>query len=687
MNRKQQEAVLAYARGGMVRKCGLAAGGILPSARAFGDFTQQRPEYAYGTAIPPPMQESILGPAATDDRTGMVGVIGAQTPTSAIPVTQAEKDMASGHNPNGPYRYDAQGNKVWIGESRNPQSLAGSAAMTQEPAVMSQLNGTAKETPEQLLARMNAKYGVSVPSTTVNDQPRQPAPPPQAVANPANAAITAGSQIGARAPTGASLIDVIKNRASATKAAAGYQVGGLVRFAGPGGPRDDEIPVKVAGQEIKVSDGENALILPAKTANNPEAIRQIGGIIQNTNDGIAPRMPTSAPKYRPLDVPYLKQASPTAQEVYGSSGPVSGFTDTEKSLKDYAVMSSLLPATTKAIRDYVPAAQKAADAGEYAKAVGLSLRGAVDAGSGLVGDAFNVVANPVSKAAKAFVVGTSGSATTGNVAQANYSNEGHNRPEVISKESARLRDSIGSAGDASITPYGNLQFTDRGFNPLQHRFEDGTGAITSKTTGKTMIVTPVEYTAADGTPTNDWSKTKEYSDAIHRQQLDKIRLAELQAQNSGVTRDPQAIAQTAQGMAQSAAMTEAELKARQQALSMGEERLQHEQELRHIGSLMTSGKTQEIRDAATRAYHAMTGKGRAEQEQYDNIVVKDYDPSGMVIGEHIEQRPKNGLAASATTPSTPKSFRTQDEAERARSSGAIKSGEIIIINGRVARVG
>ena len=60
------------------------------------------------------------------------------------------------------------------------------------------------------------------------------------------------------------------------------------RFEGKGGPREDQIPVKVAGQNIKVSDGEEAMIIPAKTAANPEAMKAIMEIIRRTNDGREP---------------------------------------------------------------------------------------------------------------------------------------------------------------------------------------------------------------------------------------------------------------------------------------------------------------------------------------------------------------------------------------------------------------
>lgn len=73
-----------------------------------------------------------------------------------------------------------------------------------------------------------------------------------------------------------------------------YADGGMVRFAGKGGPREDKIPVKVAGESVRVSDGESAVILPAKTAANPQAVQAIGQIIRQSNDGRAPDMGTSA---------------------------------------------------------------------------------------------------------------------------------------------------------------------------------------------------------------------------------------------------------------------------------------------------------------------------------------------------------------------------------------------------------
>lgn len=66
-----------------------------------------------------------------------------------------------------------------------------------------------------------------------------------------------------------------------------FASGGIVarafQFKGKGGPTDDEIPVKVAGQNINVSNGEKAVVLPAKTAQNPQAVSAIEDIIEQSN--------------------------------------------------------------------------------------------------------------------------------------------------------------------------------------------------------------------------------------------------------------------------------------------------------------------------------------------------------------------------------------------------------------------
>jgi len=64
------------------------------------------------------------------------------------------------------------------------------------------------------------------------------------------------------------------------KAAAGYAQGGIVR--GPGGPEDDEVPMQIAGKDVRLSNTE--AVLPARTVQalgGPEAVEQL---IEQTNE-------------------------------------------------------------------------------------------------------------------------------------------------------------------------------------------------------------------------------------------------------------------------------------------------------------------------------------------------------------------------------------------------------------------
>lgn len=68
----------------------------------------------------------------------------------------------------------------------------------------------------------------------------------------------------------------------------GLATGGVVgaktfEFEGKGTGTSDDIPVKVAGNHVNVSDGEKAVILPAKTAQNPQALDMIEDVIEQTN--------------------------------------------------------------------------------------------------------------------------------------------------------------------------------------------------------------------------------------------------------------------------------------------------------------------------------------------------------------------------------------------------------------------
>lgn len=133
--------------------------------------------------------------------------------------------------------------------------------------------GVIRETPEQMLARMNAKYGLG-------DAGKSPAPQPQPAPTQQPAASPQPSQ-----PSGlmGKATDAIGRRNEELKKAANYARGGVMPVVGAGTGTSDSVPVVVAGQDVRLSNGEGAAILPARTMKNPAAVQAVEGIIEATN--------------------------------------------------------------------------------------------------------------------------------------------------------------------------------------------------------------------------------------------------------------------------------------------------------------------------------------------------------------------------------------------------------------------
>ena len=149
---------------------------------------------------------------------------------------------------------------------------------------------TRQETADELMARMTAKYG----APAAGPAPQQPAPVAQQQAAPKPAPQQPAS-------TGLGIMGILRGRKEAIDKATNFANGGIAagapkrfKFEGDGGPREDKVPVKVAGQNINVSDGEQALIVPAKTAANAQAMKAIQDIIAGSNDGRQPDMGNGA---------------------------------------------------------------------------------------------------------------------------------------------------------------------------------------------------------------------------------------------------------------------------------------------------------------------------------------------------------------------------------------------------------
>lgn len=106
-------------------------------------------------------------------------------------------------------------------------------------------NGGAVSKADQLIAEMNAKYGVSGNAPAPTPAVQQPAPQPQPVQQPAPQQRGIGGLLG-----------IIGGRQQQIDKAAGYANGGIIR--GPGTAKSDSIPARVneTGEEIRVGNGE-----------------------------------------------------------------------------------------------------------------------------------------------------------------------------------------------------------------------------------------------------------------------------------------------------------------------------------------------------------------------------------------------------------------------------------------------
>lgn len=351
------------------------------------------------------------------------------------------------------------------------------------------------------------------------------------------------------------------------KEAMNYEAGGMVRFAGKGGPRDDQIPVKVAGQEINVSNGENAVILPAKTAANPAALYAIGGIIQATNDGRKPKMGMKkGDKYSDGGYPYNGKRPPTAQEVYAGASPagiVQAITpDSWRTARAVAPAGSVGGGMSSSgtdprdipeggtITNLAPALQQIHNFAKPAYDLSPSMRAL-----GTVGSAVgNVFADSAEAQRQGTTYGAAREARIASEGKANaapYSNEG--RPSAMDNYAltpagpASQGITAGVAQPSSAVVKDGMTTTQMGagFDPTKLQMADGYGMMTNAA-GKTIAAGNTEYVGADGRTTSRWTDTQQYKDAIARNEADKLRLAEMQARRLGA--DPMAVQAASQGI-------------------------------------------------------------------------------------------------------------------------------------------
>jgi hypothetical protein len=433
-----------------------------------------------------------------------------------------------------------------------------------------------------------------------------------------------------------------------------FAAGGMVRFSGKGGPRDDQIPVKVAGQEINVSNGENAVILPAKTAANPAALYAIGGIIQATNDGRKPKMGMEkGGKYKDGAYPYDDKPPPTAQQVYAPT---------------YAAPGSIIGALPEG--GYLRTPEGRAQVMDALSGKGLR----PDVG----------ILGPRNASPAASVQATSPAQT--------YSNEG--RPSALGQayESYRPPAQGITAGVANADArMQNVAANDgmtttqmgAGFDPTKLQMAPGYGMATNAA-GKTIAVGPSEYVGSDGQPTSRWTDTQQYKDAIARNQADKLRLAEMQSQRLGA--DPMAVQKASQGIAQSVMQSGLAAQQAGQAQQIQQFAIDRAAREQSLIDAWDKAETPEQKQAIAGQLKIMRGQQEKEGQFKDAVEEVVDEKTGQVIKRPVIYSANTGQQAQQGQSQAQQSFKTADEVETARKAGKVKSGDVVIINGRPARI-
>jgi hypothetical protein len=483
--------------------------------------------------------------------------------------------------------------------------------------------------------------------------------------------------------------------------------GAIYKFEGKGGPRDDQIPVTVAGEKIKVSDGEEAVILPAKTAGNPQAIAAIGQVIEQSNDGRKPAMGVSdGGKYEAGAYPYDGKKPPTAQEVYAPF---------------YAGARAAFPNTADALSAASAATQQAADQGLYGAAAGQAARGVITGGIGLANDVAEragALLDTPANVLKTFVTGDNAPAREPRSAQvaapskqtpAPSGSEGRNSAIVAANNlpDPRIAQNTGNAGDAWVDPAtGNLHFTQKGFDPTKMAVSNGAGAITSTATGRTIAIPPrAPEQAPDNRPRdahgNDMTRTLELRDQImraradrawsnatannpayHQEGMDQLQaLADMGALDSEATKRV-ALRQQQQREAETAAVLQE--KGRGEVADSAAARIARQ----GLGAAYDSGDQDTINRATLKAIAA----GVLSQPKPSSPYEIKTDP----LGNQTRLNSSTGMSETldrATNTWRPigsaeqiPEFASESDARSAQKAGKIKVGQKVMIGGRVYAV-
>ena len=386
------------------------------------------------------------------------------------------------------------------------------------------------------------------------------------------------------------------------------------RFEGKGGPREDQIPVKVAGQNIKVSDGEEAMIIPAKTAANPDAMKAIMDIIRQTNDG----------------------REPGAQLKEGGK---------------YAGGFVSVPSE----KDRIAAENQARIDADAQRALQRGFA-AAPADSKMKGTAFDQLPQPLNSGSvfrTSQVSGSQQAPSVASVSQQGYAINPNDRkamsadaPLSGSPVAPGLAAMAQTSGMSSATPPSVMQQTNLANRSIAEGITqapgEGIASMRQKDgTVKNIAVGKYSYTDTAGNPTDDWKKTDRYAQAM--QVNERMSNLARQMERDRYGRDMQADITNPKVIALAKLNLDRmnqEDQAQQQAISGGldnrvkqNQLVKSDQEAQMIARLNDPNLTPEQRLSMRSDLLAMQGKNPNEHRFIKGDNVKVYNDMGQVIGE------------------------------------------------------
>lgn len=383
-----------------------------------------------------------------------------------------------------------------------------------------------RETAEQLLARMNAKYGLGGAGTspvpeTAQEKPQAAIPPVQIPSPPPTSSLwgTLGSLVGS-----------IKGRTEQANKATNYSCGGVLRkgyahgavlpVRGEGTGTSDSVPAVVSGKHVNLSNGEGVAILPAKTMRTPGVPALLESLIETTNgrpsrtagiregggyaNGYMPDVPNQTDQdTRENALTQAASAQPggllssIAAKIAAKDVPLGGYLFNENMRKE--TPSAPLPEWAARLTPTYAAAVNSTD-----DPVEQQSRGE------------RVLAELTEPQRASPPVGTAAFRPYVSSADADR------RIEATQADKSS-RENTGNAGNAKSVPnyggatgVGAVSFTQPGIDVTKLDMAPGSGVMSNTKSGNTLVVgdmSPNRYIAADGTPNSPWEKTQQYADA------------------------------------------------------------------------------------------------------------------------------------------------------------------------------